>query len=194
MTSDEFPHSWMARIVELAKVIGALSVIASAGLAVYAWTFGPVGRFFAKVDKIVVDIAQLQQDVARANGEDRVIRQPDGMSYIREPVTQGEMVTMMLTIGRTRLGQACRLTDWVPIFVDGTNIPLPGRRAYPNRSLQQLGEGLETRRIEMIPPEELMPGRVTVYLALSYACLSQGGEKPVPDRTDVLAYMLLPGA
>ena len=72
---------------------------------------------------------QLQVDVARFSGGESVIRQPEGLVYIQEPVMQGDNVVMILVIARTRLGEGCRLTDWVPIFTDELNIPTPGERS-----------------------------------------------------------------
>lgn len=192
MTGDEFPHSISGRIIETAKLVGAISIILSAMVAIWAWTYGPVREFFDLIDGAIEDIAQLQDDVARANGEDRVIRQPRGMSYIKEPVTQGDNVVMILVASRTRLGMDCRLTDWVPIFTDEANIPTPGERAADGGVRRQIGGDLQTLRIEMVPPAILRPGRVTVYLTLTYQCGSRGGSHTVQDRTDALPYRLLP--
>lgn len=191
MTTDEFPHSWQGRLIEVAKIVGAISIILSAVIGVWAGTIGPVAQFFDRIDQLVDDVEQLKEDVARANGEDRVIRQPAGLSYILEPVRQGENVIMILVAARTRLGASCRLIDWVPIFTDGTNIPLPGRRARAGAIARQIDREMQTLRIEMIPPVELRPGRVSVYLTLTYSCPSAKGESIVQDRTEALAFLLI---
>lgn len=191
MTTDEFPHTIRGRIIELAKIVGAVSIILSAGAGVWAWTFGPVAEFFDRLDQLVEDVAQLQEDVARANGDDRVIRQPAGLSYIREPVKQGDPVVMILVASRTKLGASCRLTEWVPIFTDEQNIPTPGRRARAGPIARQIDRDLQTLRIEMVPPAELRPGRVSVYLTLTYSCPSPDGTAVVQDRTDALPYLLI---
>ena len=192
MTGDEFPHSISGRIIETAKLVGAMSIIFSAAVGIWAWTSGPVAQFFDRIDALVDDVSQLQEDVARANGDDRVIRQPQGLSYIKEPVQVGSAVVMILVAGRTRLGANCRLESWTPIFTDEVNIPTPGDRARAGGISRQLGGDLQTLRIEMIPPEILRPGRVTVYLTLTYRCPAARGDVVVQDRTAALAYRLLP--
>ncbi|WHZ33401.1 hypothetical protein [Sagittula sp. MA-2] len=190
MTTDEFPHTIRGRIIELSKVLSAFAVILSAGGVIWGW-FGPISEFFDRLDQLVEDVAQLQEDVARANGDDRVIRQPAGLSYIREPVRQGDPVVMILVASRTKLGASCRLTDWVPIFTDEQNIPTPGRRARSGPIARQIDRDLQTLRIEMVPPDELRPGRVSVYLTLTYSCPSPDGPAVVQDRTDALPYLLI---
>lgn len=190
MTGDEFPKSLSGRIIETAKVIGAMSIIFSACVGVWAWTVGPVAEFFSRIDQLVEDMEEVKQDVARANGEDRVIRQPEGMSYIKEPVRQGQPVTMIAVVGRTKLGEGCILTDWVPIFSDERNIPTPGRpdRAGPPR--RQIDGDLTPLEIVMRAPPSLRPGRATVYLTLTYRC--QPSQIVVRDRTRTLPFELLP--
>lgn len=199
MTGDTFPRSWPGRLIEIAKIIGAVSIIVSAAIGVWAGTVGPAKQlydvavqFIDDFERLQADVEQLKDDVARANGEDRVIRQPDGLSYIREPVRVGEPVVMIMVAARTKLGADCRLTEWVPIFTDELNIPTPGRRAMAGPVRRQIGSDLQTLRIEMIPPERLRPGRITVYLTLTYECPSATGATTLQDRTMSLPYRLLP--
>lgn len=188
MTTDQFPQAWTARIIEIAKILGALSIIASTGFGVWAWVYGPVREILDWADTMASDVAQLKQEVLSLSGANRVIMQVAGMSYIEEPVSQGQNVTMIMVAERTVLGRDCRLTDWTPIFTDRSNIPVPGQRARTGTP-SQIEDGPSIRRIVMIPPAELLPGRIAVYLTLIYDC----GGRTVPDRTDVVAYRLLPG-
>ena len=144
------------------------------------------GGWLVAMARMPAAVAQLQSDVASLSGANRVIRQIPGMSYIEEPVHQGDQVTMIMVAERTVLGTACSLTDWTPIFTDASNVPVPGERARVGVP-SQISDGPSIRRIEMIPPPELLPGRVAVYLTLIYDC----GGRTVPDRTDVVAYRLL---
>ena len=50
-------------------------------------------------------IAELSSLVTKLAGEDRVIRQSPGQSYVTEPVGQGEDVTLNLVAQRTALAQ-----------------------------------------------------------------------------------------
>ncbi|NDV53397.1 hypothetical protein [Salipiger sp. PrR003] len=139
------------------------------------------------VTRLAETVEGLAEDVRRATGEDRVIRQPQGLSYVEEPVSIGENVVLWLTVARTRLGKDCRLTDWTPLFTDSRNVPLAGTRPHPGSVRRQIGDDFEKLRVEMVPPPGLEPGRIELYLVLDYDC----GGKRVPDRTDVVTYQLV---
>jgi len=144
-------------------------------------------------------IAQLQKTVDRVTGEDRVIRQPRGLSYIEEPVYRWEHIYMILVVQRTTLGANCRLLRWLPLFTDTTGITYTGRHiGNGNGVTRQIGTETTRLRIEMIPPDIrpdgslqriLVPGRIEVYLALEYDC----DGKIVNERTDVLTYRMIEG-
>lgn len=134
-------------------------------------------------------LADMREDIRRATGEDRVIRQTPGLSYVEEPVHQGENVTLMMVAERTKLGRDCLLTDWTPLFTDETNVTIPGQRARAGGVRRQIADRPSKLRIEMIPPDELKPGRIELYLVLVYTCAGS----IVPERSDVVTYRLLPG-
>lgn len=147
------------------------------------------------------EIVQLQRTMLRVTGEDRVIRQPEGLSYIEEPVYRWEHVYMVLVIGRTDLGASCELQDWLPLFTDQTGVTYPGRRYNAGQSgvTRQLDTDIARLRVEMIPPDVrpsgdnqriLVPGRLEVYLALEYDCDGQ----TINERTAVLTYRMIEGA
>lgn len=192
MTPDNFPTRWPARIIELAKLLGAISIITGFFGGLWAFTWGPVGDFLDQWAHMQSTLVRLSDDVRTLKGEDRVIRQPPGQSYVEEPVHQGENVVMVLVVARTRLGANCRLTEWVPIFTDDMAIPTPGHRAAIGPVRQQVGTNETRMRVEMVPPKHLRPGRVTVYLALTYRCPGAEPDGIVPDRTDVIPFELLP--
>lgn len=98
----------------------------------------------------------------RANGEDRAIRQPDGLSDMQELVTQGGNVVMILVTARNRLGERCRLIDWVQIL---TGEP-EDRHQYPAPA------GRED------PAAVLRPGHIVVYLTLTYRSPGAGRGDP----------------
>ncbi|MDF2235360.1 hypothetical protein P2H44_22625 [Albimonas sp. CAU 1670] len=136
--------------------------------------------------KLAQTVGELRNEVRSATGEDRVIRQPPGLSYIKEPVRAGENVVLMLVVGRTKLGADCLLTRWTPLFTDERNVATPGRKAGAPEVQRQIGTDVTTMRIEMVPPQ-LRPGRITVVLVLDYVCDGQR----VADKTDPVAYYLL---
>ncbi|GGE29866.1 hypothetical protein GCM10011360_17400 [Primorskyibacter flagellatus] len=125
-------------------------------------------------------------DVRRATGDDKVIRQEPGLSYVEEPVSPGQNVILWLRVARTRLGKDCRLVDWTPLFVDAQNVPFAGSKIH-NGVRRQISDKSDKLRIEMIPPKGLIPGRIELYLVLDYDC---AGAR-VPDKTDTVTYRLL---
>ena len=134
---------------------------------------------------IEMKLDRMQSQLDRATGEDRVIRQTPGLSYVQEPVHQGDPVVFWIVAERTTLGRDCKRTDWTPIFSDESNVMIPGRQAG---YWQPLEEGADKRRIDIIPPATLQPGRIQLFLALDFDC----DGKIIHDRTDVVAYKLLP--
>lgn len=129
-------------------------------------------------------LAVLSADVARATGEDRVIRQPPGLSYVEEPVYRGDLVVLYLVVQRTRLGTGCRFVSGTPLFTDSTGVTSAGVTIPPAR---QLGPEMTKLRLELQPPKHLAAGRIELYLALDYDC---NGVR-VPDRTDPVVFTLL---
>lgn len=140
-----------------------------------------------QLEEIAATLKTLQDSVNRATGEDRVIRQTPGLSYVEEPVYQGENVILYMVAERTTLGRDCRLVDWTPLFTDELNITLPGQRGIAGPVRRQISDAPTKLRIEVIPPASLQPGRIELYLVLEYQCAG----KTVPDRTDVVTYRLL---
>lgn len=195
MTANEFPTTWRGRIVEIAKVLSAVAVIVSVLVGGWAATWGPVAHawesveeFIDEVDQLGDRVSSLETVVATLAGEDRVLRQPPGLSYIAEPVRVGDLVVMFLTAARTKLGKDCRLETWVPLFTDERNIPTPGKRIGAGQVNRQIGSEMQRLRIVMEPPAELRPGRIEVYLALDYRC----GDEIVSERSLTLPFQLLP--
>ncbi|SHF67782.1 hypothetical protein SAMN05444339_11046 [Loktanella atrilutea] len=143
-----------------------------------------------RLERIEEKLDLMITDVRRATGEDRVIRQTPGLSYVTEPVRVGDLIVMNIVAERTALGRDCQLVDSQSLFTDGTNVTTPGRRAAEGAPRRQIDDVPTRIRVELIPPPNLQPGRVELYLALEYRC----GERTVFDRTDSVTYQLLPRA
>ena len=139
-----------------------------------------------RLTTIEAGIRDINENLRSLSGDDRIIRQREGLSYVEEPVRKGENVFLYLVMERTELGKDCKLTKAVPLFKDKTGVTTPGTR--PDRPLQR---GLTTdptvTRLEYIPPPNLELGRIEVYVSLEYEC----DGKIMFDRTDVLTYELL---
>ena len=137
-----------------------------------------------RLAEISEKLDQLSQDVMRATGEDRVIHEVAGLSYVREPVYQGDPITLSLVVRRTRTGAACTLISRTAIFTDEANIASAGPAKKPAR---QVGTNETPLRLRMDVPPQVAPGRVTVYLSLEFDCAGRA----VYDATRPVAFMLL---
>jgi hypothetical protein len=137
------------------------------------------------IHDLQLTLRNLTKDVARATGEDRVIRQIPGLSYVKEPVHSGEEIVFFLTVQRTRLGAMCKFLVGTPLFTDETGIISAGEQIP---ATLQLGTEVKKLRLNLIPPDNLKPGRVELYLALEYNC----GGVQTQEKTDPIAFNLLP--
>jgi hypothetical protein len=211
MTQDEWPHTWKARLVEAGKIGGAITSIGAAVALLWMFSVGPIRQaldFFTGIaedqavfqarttrefERIWQEIENLADGVAQATGEDRIIREQPGQTYVREPVRQGQAVQFNFVASRTALGSACTLFRTVPMFVDESRIPQPGPSVFPRRQIGSQAEFLQPR---YHMPETLQPGRVAMYLILEYDCPSSeaGVTQRVLDRTSTAVFRLLSGA
>lgn len=186
MTGDTFPNSISGRIVETAKVLAAIGIIIGSVTTLWAFTYGPVAAFLKQWERMQIDIADLQADMVQVKGDDRVIRETPGLTYVSEPAYQGENIIFNFVAERTRLGLNCILQYSQPMFTDMLNIASPGKR---REAAHQINDDPTPLRPGYAPPAHLRPGRVTVYLILAYDC----DGKTVFDQTSTAAFELLPG-
>lgn len=128
-------------------------------------------------------LSKLSDQVAAINGEDRVIRQSPGQSYVTEPVGQGEDVTLNLVAQRTALGERCKLVASQSLFTDARGVAMTGKSGSVKR---QIGTDATRLIVVIEPPKTLLPGRIELYLALEYLC----DGRTVFDRTDTVYYTL----
>lgn len=160
-------------------------------IAVALWS--PIGNTLKdiwdspdRLTAIEASLGEISVNMRNLAGENRIIRQSEGLSYVEEPVQKGENVFLYLVMERTELGKNCTLTRAVPLFKDKTGVTTPGAR--PERPLH-IGVTTDPTaiRLEYIPPPNLELGRIEVYVSLEYNC----DGKPMFDKTDVLTYELL---
>lgn len=185
MTSDEFPHTLIGRVVELAKVVSAVAILMSAAWSAWAATFGPIASFVQTWEQLQNDVAELRLKMLEVTGEDRVIRETPGLTYVSEPVKVGDTVQFSFVAQRTRLGERCVLKNSTPMYTDERNIPTPG-------PMRQASRQIDGNPTPLAPhykmPEGLRPGRVVMHLILEYYC----DGKTVFDRTSSVPFLLLP--
>lgn len=137
-----------------------------------------------QLSEITRKLDTLTAEVQRATGEDRVINEAQGLSYVREPVYRGEQITLHMVVRRTRTGAACTLISRTALFTDESNIASAGKAQKPAR---QIGPVDSPLRLVLDVPPQVAPGRVTVSLSLEFDC----GGRHVFDSTRPVAFMLL---
>jgi len=189
--ADEKEGSPLSFFMDELKKWATRSIFVGMATALVA-IWSPYGEHIASIwdtpqrlDAIEITLRNINENVRVLSGDNRVIRQKEGQSYVEEPVTQGEDITINLVAQRTEFGKDCILLRSVPLFKDRTNALTPGI------AKQNLENVLTTEpavlKLIHTPPPELEPGRVEVYLALEYEC----DGKQVFDRTTTLTYNLL---
>lgn len=137
-----------------------------------------------QLDEVLAKLDKLTTEVQRATGENRVIYETPGLSYVREPVYMGDQITLNMVIRRTQLGASCTLRNRTAIFTDETNIDSAGETVRPARQMTLTDTPV---RLLLDVPPQVQPGRVTVYLSLEFDC----GGKTVFDTTRPVAFALV---
>lgn len=182
---------WLARLV--------IWVVIWGGGGALAYMFTPLWDRLQAIwespitqDAILSEMREVRQEqrevraeLQRATGEDRVLRMIPGLSYVSEPVRQGETVILNLVAQRTRLGAGCRLVSGISLFTDENGVTLAGS---PLRPVRQIGTDQMRLRIELTTPPTLRPGRTALHLELEYSCAGS----PVYDSTEPVIFYLLP--
>lgn len=181
----------IASVLRDAMVLGtALSMVLATAGSILWMAFADIAvdrlRTRLELDTLASaeDLRALAEDVRTLAGEDRVIRQPRGRSYVEEPVHLGERVVLILFLERTATGASCEFLSGNSVFEDWSGIRTGGSGIRPTL---QLGAESQRLRLSLEPPDTLRPGRVTVSLILRYRC----GDRIVFDETDPIAYRLL---
>ena len=131
-------------------------------------------------------IAELQNTTRSLTGEDRVIRQSEGMSYVEEPVYLGDNISIVIVAGKTAFGETCTIQDVQGLFTDEGRIATPGQlEKYARKPV--FTRNPTAQKLELIPPPNLKLGRVEVYLIFEYDC----NGKTYYDRTAPIVFELL---
>lgn len=147
---------------------GIISGFATIGLSViFAGIMALWGPSVRGVAQDWLGISDISHQLETSAGTNRVTNQPDGVSYVREPVTLGQPITLILHIGRTEVGAGCALLESVPLFTDDFGTTFAGERREP---AQQIGTQVVRREITLDLPAALRPGHVTLTLQLEYNC------------------------
>ena len=140
-------------------------------------------------------LSHLERVVLDLAGVNRIIRQPEGQSYVREPVRIGESVVFVMTIGRTPVGEACRYIAAIPLYTDEDGITASGE--FQGRGRQYT---TQTERAEIVLslPLRMTPGRVSMQMQIEYQCPErevQGRKYPAGtfyELTYPVVFRLLP--
>lgn len=153
--------------------------------------FTPVGNHVSQIwnspemlAKIETKVDHLLTEVKKATGEDRVIYEAPGLSYVIEPVYRDEAIILHIVVNRTKRGEECILLNLTPIFTDERNVAFAGRKQTPSR---QIGMQQDLVNLELELPKNIRVGRVTVYLSMEFEC----GNQNVFETTRPVPFMLL---
>lgn len=193
---SDTPHRLGAFVLDEAKKwLARTAIMGSVALILFLVTplkdrLAEIWHSPTQLAAISAKLDTLTAEVQRATGEDRVIYEAPGLSYVREPVHLGEQITLNMVVRRTRLGAACALVNRTALFTDETNIPSAGPTQRPAR--QMTTTETPVRLVLDVPPQ-VQPGRVTVYLSLEFSCPQADGksDKTIFDQTRPVAFMLL---
>lgn len=148
----------------------------------------PASRAAADVEMIAAlkEFGDTQKKMLTAinelTGDDRITRQPLGMSYVTEPVNaEDDFIELVMFIGRTSLGATCILEEVVPRYIDTNNVVTTLK---PRRGGNQLGTDVIKVVIELERPHDMIAGRTGVDLQLRYTC----GSKTVFENTNTIYF------
>lgn len=176
-------------LVELRK--GAIKWVVTGTIATAAYlTVEPVRDFVVgqmrlpeRVEQIASDVSENRSLIASALGEDRIFRQPIGGSYVREPVYDGQDISVFLTLFRTERGKKCMFIGGTTLFSDDRRIPFPGSPIVP---VEQIGTIPRTFELSITPPNSrLSYGRIAVYIDMQYSC-----DGVIENQTtDIMVYL-----
>lgn len=104
-------------------------------------------------------------------GANRLIRQPPGQTFVREPVNfcirDCEPINMVFTFSRTNVGKECVYEDTTPIFVTENGSTYVG--TYLGNG-SQYSTDVVRREIQIERPDRLPVGRTSLRLQLEFTC------------------------
>lgn len=153
------------------RIAGTLFAIVLFTIAAWAT---PIGHRMMKIyhtsdqlDLMNDKIDDMMNTILELSGKNRVTEQPDGMSYVKEPVYLGEPISLVLFIGRTESGAGCILKEFIPQLTDENGVTLSEQ---PRRPLAQLNASVGRRVMTVTQPAGLSAGRTRINLQLEYLC------------------------
>lgn len=172
--------AWKDFITTLVGIAALLGPILFAGLLAL-W-----GDDVRKWSQDFLGITEIVNDLREITGADRVIRQPLGFSFVKEPVYEGAPIVLVLFIARTEVGASYVLQQVTPIFTDEGGATYGGT---PMPAIRQIGTDVTRLEVALEPPEHLGTGHTIVQLQLAYA--GSGGQI-VFEMTDPVSFTILP--
>lgn len=164
-----------------------VAVLAGAvALLTPAWDrLGAIWDSPERLDRMIDTQQQILERIEDLSGANRVLHQPPGQSFVREPVTQGDIIVFVLVAGRTEAGAGCVYRGVVPLFTDESGAKTPG--GYKGRG-RQFGTNIVRTEMRIAMPDEFPAGRATLELQLEYQC----GEETVFELTYPVTFRVLP--
>jgi hypothetical protein len=175
--------TWLRDVLVVGSAIAGVSLFMVT--VIMAGLMSLYGQALRSAAQEWLGITAIYKRITELAGEDRVITQPYGMSYVRTPVVQGESIELVLVVGRTQKGTDCILREIIPLFTDDTGNSIAGR---PREPASQLSPEITRRELVIDYPSRLRPGRASLQLQLEYDC----DGKTVFDMTYPTPFDVLP--
>lgn len=136
------------------------------------------------LDRLILTQREILERIEDLSGANRVLHQPPGQSFVREPVTQGDTIVFVLVASRTETGAGCIYRGVVPLFTDEVGVKASG--TFEGRG-RQFGTTLIRTEMRIAMPGDFPAGRATLELQLEYQC----GDETVFELTYPVAFRVL---
>lgn len=154
-------------LADLLPLLSAISVLFSAIIVVMT-----MGMWSLKQEqittwvKVTFGISALEKEIAELSGANRISLQPQGQTFVIEPVyTDSERIRLVITSRRTPLGVAWTFIEGTPIFTSVNGIRTTGSLLGSKEQFNQIPQ---RRIVDIVPPPKLPAGRTVLDIQLHY--------------------------
>lgn len=169
----------------LGKILQYTVLIITVSITSFGFISGHVQEWFQRQAQMQVDITDLIENQQILLGNRRIFREVTGLTYVEEPVCEGEQVTYHIVAERTAYGAQHTLVTAVPHFTDRRNGQFMGQAVQATRQLPQAQTPISAT-FDLNP--DLRPGRIAMFLQLEY--IAPNGER-VFETTSRASFILL---
>lgn len=182
----DFLVLWGVGVMIFSTVASVFFYFARNEIAAEAWEFLGLDKLASsqQIEALKADIEALTAKLDEVTGEDGYLVVSMSQSYVLEPVSLRDNVTVRYLMRRTARGADCIFVKSTPLFRDLRDISFPGQALTPPIQVSASWRRVQTT---FAPPANLIPGRVEISVSLEYEC---NGERQF-DEIGALAFELL---